>query len=151
VLEFNPVTLQLIWQYSAIEAGFPPEVEAYRFYSGFISSAQLLPNGNTLITEGTDGRLFEVAPEYVIVWEYISPYFGKRNHNMVYRAYRAPYKWIPLVEKPDEVPIHRLDNSKFRVSELPGKKRRVITALKRGGRVNPDPQLCVVPERTDKA
>lgn len=152
VLEFNPLTLEVIWQYSAVEAGFPPRVEAYKFYSGFISSAQRLPNGNTLITEGTDGRLFEVTPEYEIVWEYISPYFGKkRNHNMVYRAYRVPYEWIPQVEQTDEIPVPRLDNSKFRVTELSGKKRWAITTLIRGGRVNPDPQLCVVPDPTTEA
>lgn len=40
-----------------------------------------LSKQNTLITEGTDGRLFEVTPEHEIIWEYISPYFGKkRNH-----------------------------------------------------------------------
>ena len=70
---------------------------------------------------------------------------------MVYRAYRIPYEWIPQVEKPDEIPVPRLDNSKFRVTELSGKKRRAITTLKRGGRVNPDPQLCVIPEPTDSS
>jgi hypothetical protein len=34
-----------------------------------------LPNGNTLITEGANGRLFEVANEGRIVWEYIYPLF----------------------------------------------------------------------------
>ena len=28
-------------------------------------------------------------------------------------------------------------------------ERHVVTELKRGGRVNPDPQLCVVPQATD--
>ena len=150
VLEFDPVTLEVVWQYTAAEAGFAPIVEAYKFYSGYISSAQRLPNGNTLITEGTDGRLFEVTPEYEIVWEYISPYFGKkRNHNSVYRAYRVPYEWIPQVEEPDEIPVLRLDNSKFRVTELSGKGARAVTTLKRGGRVNPDPELCVIPQSTD--
>ncbi|NKB70028.1 MAG: thioredoxin [Candidatus Latescibacteria bacterium] len=147
VLELDPVTLEIVWQYSAVEAGFPPGLEAYKFYSGFISSAQRLPNGNTLITEGTDGRLIEVTADHEIVWEYISPYFGKGgNHNMVYRAYRLPYEWIPQVEKPEEIPVPRLDNSKFRVTELSGEEKRAITTLKRGGKVNPDPQLCVVPD-----
>ena len=126
---------------------YPTGTTIYKFYSGFISSAQRLPNGNTLITEGTDGRLIEVTSEHEIVWEYISPYFGKQgNHNMVYRAYRLPYEWIPHIEKPEEIPVPRLDNSKFRVTELSDKDRRSITTLKRGGRVNPDPQLCVVPQ-----
>jgi hypothetical protein len=148
VLEFDPLTLKVVWQYSALEAGFAPIVEACKFYSGFISSAQRLPNGNTLITEGTDGRLFEVTPEHSIVWEYISPYFEKeRNHNLVYRAYRVPYAWVPQVEEPDEIPVPRLDNSKFRVTDL-RKRKGATTTIKRGGKVKPDPRLCVVPQST---
>ena len=45
------------------------------------------------------------------------------------------------VDAPDEMTVPRLDNSKFRVTELSGKERRAITALKRGGRVNPDPTI----------
>ena len=33
------------------------------FYSPYVSSAQRLPNGNTLIDEGSDGRVFEVTTE----------------------------------------------------------------------------------------
>ena len=70
-----------------------------RFYSPFISSAQRLPNGNTLITEGSGGRLIEVTPGHEIVWEYISPYWGKMlKINMIYRAYRVPYDWVPQVD-----------------------------------------------------
>jgi hypothetical protein len=61
-----------------------------------------LPNGNTLITEGSDGRIFEVTVDHEIVWEYINPYKGSTEipgMNMVYRAYRVPYEWIPQLEK----------------------------------------------------
>lgn len=40
------------------------------FYSSFISGAERLPNGNTLICEGDDGRVFEVNGDGKIVWEY---------------------------------------------------------------------------------
>ncbi|MCK5401389.1 MAG: aryl-sulfate sulfotransferase [Flavobacteriaceae bacterium] len=43
------------------------------FYSPILSSAQRLPNGNTLICEGTSGRFFEIDTGENIVWEYISP------------------------------------------------------------------------------
>lgn len=43
------------------------------FYSAYISGAQRLPNGNTLICEGTWGRLFEIDPQGNKVWEYMSP------------------------------------------------------------------------------
>ncbi len=43
------------------------------FYSNIISSAQRFANGNTLITEGANGRLFEVNADNEIVWEYYLP------------------------------------------------------------------------------
>jgi outer membrane protein assembly factor BamB len=56
-----------------------------------ISNAQRLWNGNTLITEGQDGRLFEVTACGAVVWEYINPHwFGPSETNVVTRAYRYP-------------------------------------------------------------
>ncbi|WP_298514369.1 aryl-sulfate sulfotransferase [uncultured Kordia sp.] len=43
------------------------------FYSRILSSAQRLPNGNTLICDGDDGYFFEITPDEEIVWEYINP------------------------------------------------------------------------------
>lgn len=43
------------------------------FFSVNVSGVHPLPNGNQLICEGTDGRLFEVTLDKEIVWEYISP------------------------------------------------------------------------------
>jgi hypothetical protein len=37
---------------------------------------QRLPNGNTLITEGAFGRIFEVTAAGETVWEYVVPYFA---------------------------------------------------------------------------
>lgn len=48
--------------------------DKYSFYSAFISGAQRLKNGNTLITQGMHGRFFEVTPDKKIVWEYWNPY-----------------------------------------------------------------------------
>ena len=42
-------------------------------YAPFVSGAERLPNGNTLITYGTQGTLYEVTLEGEIVWTYISP------------------------------------------------------------------------------
>ncbi len=83
IVEFNPVTLEVVWEYVA-----------ENFYSHFVSSAQRLPNGNTLITEGAKGRLFEVTPDKGIVWEFIAPPLSPRG-NQVYRAYRVPPEWVP--------------------------------------------------------
>ena len=43
------------------------------FYSRILSNAQRLPNGNTLVCEGTSGKFFELDPEGEIVWIYINP------------------------------------------------------------------------------
>jgi hypothetical protein len=43
------------------------------FYSSNISGAHRLPNDNTIICEGANGRLFEVETDGTIVWEYQSP------------------------------------------------------------------------------
>ena len=119
VLQFNPVTLEITWQYTPLEAGNLLFTDASKFYSSYISSAQRLPNGNTLITEGSDGRLIEVTPDHEIVWEYINPYFntilGQFTNNMVYRAYRVPYEWIPQVKKPEEISVEPIDVETFRV------------------------------------
>lgn len=53
------------WEYTA------PEKKD--FYSNFISGAQRLPNGNTLICEGASGTFFEVTPDKEIVWRYVNP------------------------------------------------------------------------------
>jgi len=130
VLEFNPVTLEVIWQYPAREGGFGMPIVGSKFYSPLMSSAQRLPNGNTLITEGNNGRIFEVTAESQTVWEYINPYYGKkRNQNMVYRAYRVPYEWIPQLEPPEEKAVPRLDNSRFRVPGSPPPRVLKVTKV----------------------
>ncbi len=49
------------------------------FFSSFISGAQRLPSGNTLIASGSKGRLFEVTREGEIVWEFLNPHGGDRR------------------------------------------------------------------------
>jgi len=55
-----------LWTYTA--------PDKYSFYSPFVSGVQRLKSGNTLITTGVNGRVFEVTPEKEIVWEYWNPY-----------------------------------------------------------------------------
>ncbi|OLO05824.1 ArsR family transcriptional regulator [Salinicola socius] len=97
VIEVDPSSDKIVWQYTGNMSGRSP----YTFYSSFISSARRLPNGNTLIDEGQNGRLFQVTPEGDIVWEYVSPFFGKSMPsddyvtNQVYRAQLVDYDWAP--------------------------------------------------------
>jgi outer membrane protein assembly factor BamB len=111
VVEFNPVTYEKVWEYST------PGRASYQFFSRNVSSAQRLPNGNTLITEGAEGRLFEVTSENEIVWEYMMPYFEKGANPVArtYRAYRVPYDWIPQLQKPTERAVDPPDNTEFRI------------------------------------
>ena len=83
VLEIDLATQKIVWKYE--------DTPAWNFYSPRVSNAQRLPNGNTLINEGSFGRFFEVTAEGDVVWEYVNPYFvgpSKAQHNRVARAYR---------------------------------------------------------------
>jgi hypothetical protein len=62
------------WIYTA------PERES--FYSFFISGAQRLPNGNTLVCSGAQGRFFELSPDQRIVWEFWNPHGGEIPHSI---------------------------------------------------------------------
>ncbi|MCY4294016.1 MAG: aryl-sulfate sulfotransferase, partial [Acidimicrobiaceae bacterium] len=42
-------------------------------HTWIMSSAQRLPNGNTLITEGNHARISEVTPDGTVVWHYSNP------------------------------------------------------------------------------
>ena len=42
-------------------------------FSPILSNGQRLPNGNTLIVSGINGRILEIDPEGQTVWEYINP------------------------------------------------------------------------------
>jgi hypothetical protein len=148
VLEFDPVTLEIVWQYTPREAGLVIPLNAYLFYSGYVSAAQRLPNGNTLITEGAGGRVFEVTRGHEIVWEFVNPWKGgKFNMNMVYRAYRVPYHWVPQIPEPEEKAVPRPDNCRFRVPGSPRKKAGRITTVKGGKKKYYESQFCVVPSK----
>ncbi|MBT3529756.1 MAG: thioredoxin [Gammaproteobacteria bacterium] len=112
VLEINPVTFEKIWEYS-VGGG----TEQFQFYSWYVSNAQRLPNGNTMVNEGMDGRVFELTPEKEIVWEYVSPFFSDDEvvTHRVYRAYRLPYEWIPQLVPPVEKAVIPPNLSTFRV------------------------------------
>jgi hypothetical protein len=43
------------------------------FYGEFISGADRLPNGNTIICVGPTGTIFEVTPDKEVVWKFLNP------------------------------------------------------------------------------
>ncbi len=123
VLEIDPVKKEIVWQYTGESSGSP----GWTFYSSFISSARRLPNGNTLIDEGMNGRFFQVTPQGKIVWEYVSPYFADSpvgattttpvNSNWVYRAQPVPYDWAPAGTPHTETAVAPVDLARFRTRD----------------------------------
>ena len=98
VIEVERTTQRIVWEYR----DDPPQ----NFYSPYMSSAQRLPNGNTLIAEGSFGRIFEVTPNREVVWEYVVPFFGRfgpgvgvvsssGEQNAIFRAYRYSPAEVP--------------------------------------------------------
>ena len=121
VLEINPVTKKVVWEYSGHNSNMP----SWDFFSPLFGSAQRLPNGNTLIDEGTDGRIFQVTPDGAIVWEYVSPYITGAHYtkkrqlilgNLVYRAEAVPYNWVPAGTAHSQKSIKALIPANFHVS-----------------------------------
>jgi uncharacterized protein (UPF0248 family) len=88
VIEVNPATNQIVWMYQ--------DRPGWNFFSPRMGGAQRLPNGNTLITEASSGRFFEITKDGEVVWEYVNPYFGTplfggpptSQSNQVFRALR---------------------------------------------------------------
>ena len=108
-----------MWQYTSEASNRP----VWNFFSSFISSARRLPNGNTLIDEGMNGRFFQVSRSGEIVWEYVNPYFATQALNSnapvytdwVFRAQPVPYDWAPAGTPHSETPVDPVNISTFRV------------------------------------
>jgi hypothetical protein len=121
VLEIDPIKKQIVWEYTGGDSNGPE----WGFYSSFISSARRLPNGNTLIDEGMNGRIFQVTNKGDIAWEYISPYFAATPvagagkpvlSNWLYRAQPVPYNWVPEGTPRSEKAVTPPEPGKFRVA-----------------------------------
>lgn len=68
------------WQYQAD----PPE----SLFAAFISGAQRLPSGDTLVCDGPAGHIFEVTPDGATVWSYLVPDTTGATGVQVFRATR---------------------------------------------------------------
>ncbi len=120
VLEIRP-PLDSAGRY-AIEAGRPfgPETPAWEYAAGgsfraeYLSGAQRLPNGDTLVTDGQAGRIFEVTAAGEVVWEFVNPYAGD-----------AP--------NPHGDPARSVFRATFLPPDHPGLSGRILAPLPRGG------------------
>ena len=81
VIEVDPSTDEVVWEYH----GEPLS----SFFTHFTGGAERLRNGNTLICEGYEGRLFEVTRTNEVVWEYVSPFFLQDPQGYANRVFRA--------------------------------------------------------------
>ncbi|MCK5347109.1 MAG: aryl-sulfate sulfotransferase, partial [Candidatus Heimdallarchaeota archaeon] len=92
VLELDPLKEKIVWEYKAD----PPE----SFFSVNQGSSQRLPNGNTLISETRNGRLFEVTLDGEIVWEYFNPDLTPDRERMdFYRTLRYSPQFVERILK----------------------------------------------------
>ena len=86
IIQFNKGTGEETWRYEA--------PMAWTFYTHVMGGVERLPNGNTLIVESVNGRIFEVTPDCELVWDYINPDFdtpfptSKEPGNAVFRSFR---------------------------------------------------------------
>ena len=66
------------------------------------------------------------------MWEYVCPYQDRKTgESGAYRAYRAPYEWIPQLEHPKEKTVPRTSNRRFRVPGSPPPGVPKVTGLKK--------------------
>lgn len=88
VVEIDPKLNKIVWQFDGGESA----VDKVSIFSPIVGGAQRLDNGNTLITDGPKGHIFEVTPEKQVVWDLINPYqtkmTGKFPNNFVFKSRR---------------------------------------------------------------
>ena len=112
VIEVNPENNEIAWTWQ----GEPRE----QFFSAHISGAARLPNGNTLITEGASGRMFEVTRSGLVVWEWISPFTTRQigmNSNWLFRAWRYAESYADLSQRELDPARHAALNRQFGLAE----------------------------------
>ena len=87
VVKYDVPGKRIVWSYTADD-----------FFTEGAGAQNLLPNGNVLVTESEDGRLFEVTLDGRVVWEYLNPRTVDDDGNPMIvcftRAYRVPYGYF---------------------------------------------------------
>jgi outer membrane protein assembly factor BamB len=132
VVEVDPKTGDIEWEYK--------DENVQNFYSGICSSAERLPNGNTLICESAKGRIFEVTPDKEIVWEFMSPFHYPWERmgmtNLIFKAHRYGYAYEGLQGKvldPDRFEWLLREKGKSITEEKEDIKEKARRRLKRLG------------------
>lgn len=99
VAEINPKTNMIVWEFY----GGKGAIDKARFFSPIVGGAQRLSNGNTLVTDGVRGHIFEVTKDQKIVWDLDSPYTtqltGAFPNNFLFKSRRYTENEIKWPEK----------------------------------------------------
>jgi len=81
LIELDPRKKEIVWEYHSLHPT--------PFFTSWGGAAQRLQNGNTLVTESGDGRVFEITRDGQIVWEFYNPDKGKDGKRAtIYRMTR---------------------------------------------------------------
>jgi hypothetical protein len=81
ILEIDPRSKKIVWTYG--------ERAEQHFFSIGLGGVEALANGNILIADSTNGRLFEITREGEIVWEFFNPVLDERGQRFhIYRVAR---------------------------------------------------------------
>ena len=91
VLEFDPEDMSVVWSYRG--------TQERPFLSKLCGAAQRLENGNTLISETSPGRAFEITPEGEVVWDYANPGRVGANGELV-------AKLLEVIRLREDFPTH---------------------------------------------
>jgi outer membrane protein assembly factor BamB len=89
IYEFNLADWSVVWSYNG--------TDEQPFNSPRCGTAQRLEDGNTLVTESSRGRAFEITPEGEIVWEFHNPHrFGsdQRLVSELFELVRLPQGFV---------------------------------------------------------
>jgi hypothetical protein len=83
---------ELAWRYTA--------ENHFDFYAGYLSSAQRLPNGNSLLCDGKHGLFFEITAEGKTVWTYQNT-APDPSHDQVFKVicYAPDYPGLRFLTK----------------------------------------------------
>lgn len=132
VLEINPTTFEVVWEYTAEKAKIATSNNPNVFFTPLQGNVQRLPNGNTLITEAAFGRVFEVTPKRETVWEYIDPNWrDPSNFNVVFKAFRAPYEWVPQAKHATQQEVIPPRYDKFKLVPQPDGKPAIPVLIEK--------------------
>jgi Arylsulfotransferase (ASST) len=93
VVEIDPVAGAEVWSY-----------RAPNFFSSTAGIQQSLPNGNLLVASSRGGRVFELARDGRIVWQWTPSYLPMREH-------RYPYDYCPQLARLPRPRPRRIDSA----------------------------------------